>query len=353
MMSAFNKKEELVVKLNDSKKMVDELIRTTRASIENAPDMQKSKMKQNMKMFFDTFNQLLTTLNDPNMDKQSMEDAARKVGAAISGITDIAKLMGPDGYVDQDDPNYIAEQELISAANAIDIASKKLAKMTFAPRTNGEEMTFEEVCAEIARAVIAASSALIKAATGVQREISSKVVKEVKKEKEMFYNDGTWSDGLVSAAKVVVAAVGDLVTLVNDSAKGKSQPEKIVVVARSIASSCAHLIASASVKVDLESQAQLRLKAAGKQVTSAVENLVKTVEDKIQPDDNAVFSDAKQSGVRGRIGEMDAQTEILKMEKELEKARNRLAGMRKDKYVKPEDTMLKTGTMRPGGTFKK
>ena len=346
MMAAFNKKEELVFRLNDSKKLVDELIRTTRASIENAPDAQKNKMKSTLGSFFLNFGTLLTALNDPTLDKSQMEEAARKVGQAINAITDIAKSMGPDGYVDTDDPNYIAEQELISAANAIDVASKKLAKMVFAPRTNGEEMTFEEVCAEIARAVIGASSALIKAATGVQREISSKAGGKVQKqEKEMFYNDGTWSDGLVSAAKVVVASVGDLVTLVNDSAKGKSQPEKIVVVARSIASSCAHLIASASVKVELESPAQLRLKAAGKQVTGAVENLVKTVEEKIQPDDNALFNDAKQSGVKGRIGEMDAQTEILKMERELERARNRLAGMRKDKYTKDEPAPVNTKTI--------
>ena len=40
----------------------------------------------------------------------------------------------PDGYVDPNDPNVIAERELLSAANSIEAAAKKLSAMRPAER---------------------------------------------------------------------------------------------------------------------------------------------------------------------------------------------------------------------------
>jgi len=172
----------------------------------------------------------------------------------------------------------------------------------------------------------------------VQREIILKAG-PVKSNDDMYFNDGTWSEGLVSAARLVASATQDLCESANEAAKGGSNSrDKVIVAAKTVSATTAQLLTSAVAKADSQSQAQIRLKAAGKAVSNATNQLVKASEESkvfTETDEmsNTLMDEkSEMSETSSKVMEMEAQMSILKMEKELEKARSKLANVRKGKY---------------------
>lgn len=109
---------------------------------------------------------------------------------------------------------------------------------------------------------------------------------------------------------------------------------------------------AATAKVDQNSQTQIRLKAAARAVTQATEQLVKSAQEKITMDETDAFTESLKEGVTGgRAQELEAQMNILKMEKDLEKARNKLLYIRKGRYQNKGNSMTGTLSRRAGGTI--
>ena len=125
-------------------------------------------------------------------------------------------LQGED-WVDMEDPNVVAEQELLTAAATIEAAAKKLAGLQ--PKKDRRQsmynaMPFQEQILEASRAIISASSALVIAAGVAQREhVAAGLV--TPRDGDAYLEDSDWSSGLVSAAKVVVAATNSLCEAAN------------------------------------------------------------------------------------------------------------------------------------------
>jgi talin len=265
-----------------------------------------------------------------------IQEQARQAGNIISGIVTIMSEMVPEGYVDPNDPNVIAERELLSAANAIEAAARRLvtAAMPEKPRPANEDLKFEDQIVEAARAIAAASSALVRSATGAQREIIAKGNIGTKQE-AVYFSDGTWSEGLVSAAKFVVATTNDLCESANEFVKLECTLEKVIVSSKNVSAATVQLLAAAQVRADPNSKTQLRLRAAGKAVTDATEQLVISSKNARPGDtDNAgnTLDITPTSLHRAKIMEMEIQMKILRLEKELEEARASLASIRKKRY---------------------
>jgi talin len=115
------------------------------------------------------------------------------------------------------------------------------------------------------------------------------------------------------------------------------QHERVIVASRAVSSSTTQLLTAATVKADPNSQNQMRLKAAGKAVTNATEQLVKAAEEAMKLHDTSAMTNQMvkptATGATGaKILELEAQMNILKMEKELERARAKLAAVRKGRY---------------------
>lgn len=152
----------------------------------------------------------------------------------------------------------------------------------------------------------------------------------------MYYNDGTWSEGLVSAAKHVASSTQELCEVANQETKGNNS-DAVIVAAKAVSASTVQLLTAAMVKADAQSQSQMRLRAAGKAVTNATNQLVKASEESMAFSDSnsLVWTDANtsKSDTASKVVEMEAQMSILKMERELDRARNKLASVRKGKYA--------------------
>ncbi|KAJ3335668.1 Talin-1 [Gonapodya sp. JEL0774] len=320
------------------------LIESTKASVNGAPSNVHAEISEKVQIVAQSAIHLVEkvskVLSSPSLKhKQELNAAAKQVASSVNIMVDATQQLVPEGYVDPNDPNIIAERELLSAAHAIEAAAKKLASYQVPdenslPVLNVENMSFNETVVQAARAIASATSALIRSATAAQREILSKSDKTVIQQKSMYHSDGTWTEGLVSAARMVASHVSDLCEAASLSNNGSGQREQALAAAKGVNSATAQLLSAAQAKTDTTSDVHKRLRAAGKSVTQATEQLVKAVQDSIMFDakSNTDLLIAKDGKTGSKIAEFEAQTSIIKMEAELTKARQRLLNIRKGKY---------------------
>ena len=78
---------------------------------------------------------------------------------------------------------------------------------------DANNMNFDELILEAAKSIAAATAALIKAASEAQKELVSQG--KLQKVSSIHSEDGQWSEGLVSAARLVAAATHNLCEAAN------------------------------------------------------------------------------------------------------------------------------------------
>lgn len=195
-------------------------------------------------------------------------------------------------------------------------------------------MNFDEMILEAAKSIAAATSALIKAASAAQRELIA--TGKVSRTPLTSSDDGQWSEGLISAARLVAAATHSLVESANALVQGVSSEEKLISSAKQVASSTAQLLVACKVKADPDSESTKRLQAAGNAVKRATDNLVRAAQQAIQQEeDRSLVLNRRMVG--GIAQEINARSEVLRIERELEEARGRLTAIRQAKYKNRPD----------------
>uniref|UniRef100_A0A667YE89 Talin 1 n=1 Tax=Myripristis murdjan TaxID=586833 RepID=A0A667YE89_9TELE len=234
---------------------------------------------------------VLVIIQKPSHDlKQQLANYSKRVAGSVTELIQAAEAMKGTEWVDPEDPTVIAENELLGAAAAIEAAAKKLEQLR--PRTK------PKVGAIPANAV----------------------------------DDGQWSQGLISAARMVAAATNNLCEAANSAVQGHASEEKLISSAKQVAASTAQLLVACKVKADQDSQTMKRLQAAGNAVKRASDNLVKAAQKAAfdAQDDQAVVVKSKMVGGIAQI--IAAQEEMLRKERELDEARKKLAMIRQQQY---------------------
>lgn len=199
---------------------------------------------------------------------------------------------------------------------------------------------------EAAKSIAAATSALIKAASAAQRELIA--TGKVSRTPLTSSDDGQWSEGLISAARMVAAATHSLVESANALVQGVSSEEKLISSAKQVASSTAQLLVACKVKADPDSESTKRLQAAGNAVKRATDNLVRAAQQAIQQEeDRSLILNRRMVG--GIAQEINARSEVLRIERELEEARGRLTAIRQAKYKNRPDLSDGDGDVEQSG----
>lgn len=207
-------------------------------------------------------------------------------------------------------------------------------------------MNFDEMILEAAKSIAAATSALIKAASAAQRELIA--TGKVSRTPLTSSDDGQWSEGLISAARLVAAATHSLVESANALVQGVSSEEKLISSAKQVASSTAQLLVACKVKADPDSESTKRLQAAGNAVKRATDNLVRAAQQAIQQEeDRSLVLNRRMVG--GIAQEINARSEVLRIERELEEARGRLTAIRQAKYKNRPDLADADGDVDQSG----
>ncbi|KAL1981239.1 hypothetical protein VTN96DRAFT_2952 [Rasamsonia emersonii] len=230
----------------------------------------------------------------------------------------------------------LVDKELEKAANAIDAAAERLAKLRKKPREGYTtyELRVNDSILDAALAITNAIAELIKAATASQEEI----VKEGRgsSSRTAFYKkNNRWTEGLISAAKAVASSTNTLIETADGVISGRNSLEQLIVASNDVAASTAQLVAASRVKATFMSKTQDRLENASKAVGAACRSLVRQVQDIIaekNKDDSEAVDYSKLSGHEFKVREMEQQVEILQLENALARARTRLGEMRKISY---------------------
>uniref|UniRef100_A0AAZ3RQA2 Talin 2 n=1 Tax=Oncorhynchus tshawytscha TaxID=74940 RepID=A0AAZ3RQA2_ONCTS len=277
--------------------------------------------------------QVLLVLQKPTADqRQQLAVHSKCVAGCVTELIQTAEAMKGSEWVDPEDPTVIAETELLGAAASIEAAAKKLEQLKprAKPKQADETLDFEEQILEAAKSIAAATSALVKSASVAQRELVAQG--KVGSILANAVDDGQWSQGLVSAARMVAAATSNLCEAANASVQGHSSEEKLISSAKQVAASTAQLLVACKVKAQPDSEAMRRLQAAGNAVKRASDNLVKAAQKAAfhKADDHSVVVKTKFVGGIAQI--IAAQEEMLRKERELEEARKKLAQIRQQQY---------------------
>ena len=111
---------------------------------------------------------------------------------------------------------------------------------------------------------------------------NSTSITKVKKESHYNTEDGQWSEGLVSAARLVAAATHNLCEAANSLVQGNSSEEKLIAAAKQVSAATAQLLVACKVKADPSSIAMKRLEAASNAVRRATDELVKAAQGAIE-----------------------------------------------------------------------
>lgn len=205
----------------------------------------------------------------------------------------------------------LVDNELTKAADAIDAAAQRLAKMKTKPREGYStyELRINDMILEAAIAVTNAIAELIKAATVSQEEI----VREGRgsSSKTAFYKkNNRWTEGLISAAKAVASSTNTLIETADGVIQGRNSPEQLIVASNDVAASTAQLVAASRVKATFMSKTQDRLESASKAVGAACRALVRQVQEIISErnkDESDTVDYAKLSSHEFKVQEMEQQ----------------------------------------------
>jgi talin len=269
-----------------------------------------------------------------------LEQSSGLVAGSINTLVDaLKKLPGAEKVQLEDSKNdldKVAEEELRKCADIISKAAATLLAYKPPPRERKvgvlDKMDINEAIVKAAQAIAAATGSLVNNAYDAQKE---RVDNKAKNPRGRYANDPTWANGLISASHNVAGSVQALVQSANQAADGKVEEESLVASARSVASATAHLVSASKAKSDPNSKAQQSLTAAAKSVATATSQLVAAAGQAAQFTEEQEEEDINKYNfgtAGGKAKELEQQTLILKLEKELEKERKRMLGMRKQKY---------------------
>lgn len=204
----------------------------------------------------------------------------------LSKLVDLFTPSGGKLAASKGDLGDLVESELTKAADAINAAAERLAKLKSKP-TDGYstyELRIHESILDAAIAVTDAIGKLIKAATITQQEIVQ--AGRGTSSKSTFYKkNNRWTEGLISAAKAVASSTNTLIQIADGVLSGRNSPEQLIVASNNVAASTAQLVAASRVKAGFMSKSQESLEQASKAVGAACRTLVRQVQNIIKDRD--------------------------------------------------------------------
>ncbi|PPQ67169.1 hypothetical protein CVT25_005770, partial [Psilocybe cyanescens] len=292
--------------------------------------------------FFENLQSYKLDLLQPSQRK---EVAMRNNSQARTALTKLSEVV--DGLIPKGakanalarangDIGDLVEQEMSSAARAIEAATERLQELMSRPRDSSRysaiDLQVHDSILSAAMAITNAISRLIKAATDSQQEIVAQG-KGSSTTQQFYKRNNRWTEGLISAAKAVAFATNLLIESADGVLSGTHSLEQLIVASNEVAAATAQLVAASRVKANLMSKTQERLELAAKAVTAACKALVRQVKAVSAKQVEEEDVDYKNMAVlEFKTREMEQQVEILKLEKDLGAARHRLGAMRRAGY---------------------
>jgi len=274
-----------------------------------------------------------------------LEDQTSKVSNTLIAFVNILKRLPNAEHIKIDeligDFDGFAEDELKKCTGVINDAFKKLSEIKPTTKPKKADGLLEQ--SDINAAIVSAAQAITQA-TGALVNTSTTALAERTKFKGVpghkYHPDPLWAQGLGNAALSVNASVQTLVQSAQKSVDGTLEENELENSARSMAQSTAQLVAASRSRSDPNSEIQRKLRTAGKAVTDATASLVSAAsaasQFNKQAEEEEIQFDAVVSAAAGRVAELELQMKILKLERELEQEKRKMAGIKKARFNKKQ-----------------
>ena len=249
---------------------------------------------------------------DPMQKTEVVININNEVLMNLQKLSKLADSFAPNSgkLSNKGDLGDLVDDELTKAANAINAAAERLARLKSKPKDGYStyELRIHDSILDAALAVTNAIARLIKAATTTQQEIVQ--AGRGTSSKTAFYKkNNRWTEGLISAAKAVASSTNTLIETADGVLSGRNSPEQLIVASNNVAASTAQLVAASRVKAGFMSKSQESLEQASKAVGAACRALVRQVQAMIR--DRDVDDDKVDYGKLGahefKVREMEQQ----------------------------------------------
>jgi talin len=332
--------EELIKAAQEASSGVEKMMNTARGAAQLTQD---TNVRNNLASSCrEAARQMVNLLETGKLNRQDpatqakLEESSGAVTNSIQNVvTALRALPNAKDLSLEESSNLenLAESELLNAARVIEEAAKTLMNAKprrTKPKVEGvvDEEDIVDAIIDAARAITTATGTLVAAAAVAQKERKTSLNSGALNK---YRNDPTWANGLISAAKNVAGGVKMLVQASNSAVQGKAEEEHLVAAARAVAAATAHLVTASRVKADSNSKAQQNLTNAAKAVANATNELVKAAQhaSNFEKEEEVVVAG---SGIGVATQEFNQQAEILRLERELNRARQGLSKIRKERY---------------------
>lgn len=255
----------------------------------------------------------------------SLEAVARASGALSNSL----------GEADTQKLGDLLEDELAQMDRAIDEAAQRIQDMLNKSREgdSGIKLEVNSKILDACTGLMQAIRELVKSSKHLQEEIVAKEKGSASK-KEFYSRNHRWTEGLISAAKVVGLGAKFLVDAADRVvSSGGGKFEELVVASQEIAGATAQLVVASRVKADRGSTRLAALGSASKGVSQATGNVVATAKACAHlVEDSEVLDFSRITLHQAKRLEMESQVRVLELESSLERERVQLAALRKRHY---------------------
>ncbi|KAJ8043770.1 Huntingtin-interacting protein 1 [Holothuria leucospilota] len=262
------------------------------------------------------------TIQRNQLDEQ-LKEISRVAELLHKGEGDISEELGD-----------LVDKEMQATTDAILQAEKRIEDMLRKSQEADSGVKLEvnarilDSCTELMRNI----KLLIEKSKSLQREIVSSG-KGTASAKEFYKRHHRWTEGLISAAKLVGVGATHLVDASDRVVQGNEKFEALMVCSSEIAASTAQLVAASRVKSDKESVNLKELQSASKGVAASTAKVVasaKTGAEMIDEKESLDFTNLSLTQTK-RL-EMESKIKVLELESKLEKERVKLDELRKVHY---------------------
>lgn len=151
---------------------------------------------------------------------------------------------------------------------------------------------------------------------------------------EFYQRNHRWTEGLISAAKVVAQAAKLLVDSSDEVISGRGKLSELMVAANEIAAATAQLVVASRVKAERNSEKLGKLTSSSKKVSECTGNIVATAKvcaEKLA-DDTSKLDFSRLSLTQAKRLEFESQAKLIELQTELDKEREKLGSLRKQHY---------------------
>ncbi|KAI1293546.1 Huntingtin-interacting protein 1 [Halotydeus destructor] len=267
--------------------------------------------------------------------KETTSETLLMMNNCLNEIISLRRRILPELSVDlTKDIGALLEQELTDMTVAIQDAADRIEQMMITAKTKDTGVKLEvngkilESCTTLMQAIIH----LINDSKHLQEEIKSRK-QGSSNAKEFYQRNHRWTEGLISAAKVVGFAAKLLVDAADKVVSGTAKFEELMAASQEIAAATAQLVVASRVQADGQSEKLAKLSSSSKKVTEATGNVVATAKSCSQlVEDKDVLDFSKLTLHQAKKLEMESKIRELELEAALTKEREKLARLRKLHY---------------------